>query len=228
MFYYDAPGILIMIVTMGFSLWAQNKVKGAYNTYSQVGSRSGMTGADIAQWMMQREGITDVGLERVAGELSDHYDPKAKVVRLSEGVYDNQSIAALGIAAHEVGHVIQHARGYTPMHLRSFVYPTASIGSKLAIPLIFAGILLSGFHFLAIVGVLLFAASTLFTLVTLPVEFNASSRALAALEGGGILSSDEMPGAKKVLDAAAWTYVAAAVTSVMYLLYYISLINRRN
>ena len=228
MFYYDAPGILIMIVTMGFALWAQNKVKGSYKTYSQVGSRSGMTGADIAQWMMQREGITDVGLERVAGELTDHYDPKAKVVRLSDGVYDSQSIAALGIAAHEIGHVIQHARGYAPMHLRSFVYPTASIGSKLAIPLIFAGIFFSSFHFLAIVGVLLFAASTLFTLVTLPVEFNASSRALAALEGGGILSSDEMPGAKKVLDAAAWTYVAAAVTSVMYLLYYISLLNRRN
>ncbi len=225
--YFDPLYMLIIFVTMGLSLWAQAKVKGAYNKYSQIGSRSGMTGADIAQWMMDREGIHDVALEQVAGELTDHYDPAAKVVRLSQGVYSGRSIAALGIAAHEVGHVIQHAHGYAPLHLRSIMYPTASIGTKLAFPLIFIGIIAAPLHFLTTVGVLLFAAATAFTLVTLPVEFNASSRALHALENGNILTADEMPGARSVLGAAAWTYVAAAVASVLMLLYYISLANRR-
>jgi Zn-dependent membrane protease YugP len=224
---FDPLYMLIIMVTMGLSLWAQARVKGAYHKYSQVGTRSGMTGADIAQWMMDREGIHDVALEQVAGELTDHYDPKAKVVRLSQGVYSGQSIAALGIAAHEVGHVIQHAHGYAPLHLRSFMYPTASIGTKLAFPLIIIGIIAAPLHFLTTVGVLLFAAATAFTLVTLPVEFNASSRALHALEHGNILTPDEMPGARSVLGAAAWTYVAAAVASVLMLLYYISLANRR-
>lgn len=226
--YFDPLYMLIAFVTMGLSLLAQAKVKGAYARYSQVASRSGLTGADMAQWMMAQEGITDVDLECIPGELSDHYDPTAKVVRLSQGVYGGRSIAALGIAAHEVGHVIQHARGYAPLHLRSLVYPTASIGTKLAFPLIFIGLIASQFSFLTVVGILLFAASTVFTLITLPVEFNASSRALAALEQGGALAQDEMPGARAVLSAAALTYVAAAVTSVMMLLYYISLANRRN
>ena len=225
--YFDPMYMMIIAVTMALSLWAQAKVKGAYAKYSQIGSRSGMTGADMARWMMEREGISDVELECIPGELSDHYDPRAKVVRLSQGVYQSSSIAALGIAAHEVGHVIQHARGYAPLNLRSFVYPTASIGTKLAFPLIFIGLFISTFKVLTIVGVLLFAASTLFTLVTLPVEFNASSRALAALNEGQVLDSEELSGAKKVLDAAAWTYVAAAVASVLTLLYYISLLNRR-
>lgn len=225
--YFDPLYMLIIMVTMGLSLWAQAKVKGAYNKYSQIGSRSGMTGADIAQWMMDREGIHDVALEQVAGELTDHYDPKAKVVRLSQGVYSGRSIAALGIAAHEVGHVIQHAHGYAPLHLRSIMYPTANIGTTLAFPLIIIGLIAAPLHFLTTVGVLLFAAATAFTLVTLPVEFNASSRALHALEHGNILAADEMPGARSVLGAAAWTYVAAAVASVLMLLYYISLANRR-
>jgi len=225
---FDPLYLMIMVVTIALSLWAQAKVKSAYARYSQVASRSGMTGADMALWMMDREGITDVTLECIPGELTDHYDPGAKAVRLSEGVYGGHSIAALGIAAHEVGHVIQHARGYAPLQLRSIVYPTASLGSKLAIPLIIAGFILTQFSFLILVGVLLFAASTAFTLVTLPVEFNASSRALAALEGGGVLSQDEMPGARAVLGAAAWTYVAAAVASVLTLLYYISLFARRD
>lgn len=224
---FSGPSIIIMLITMAFSGWAQAKVKGAYARYSQVASRSGMTGADMARWMMQRENISDVDLECIPGELSDHYDPRTKTVRLSEAVYGGQSIAALGIAAHEVGHVIQHARGYAPLHLRSIVYPTASIGSKIAVPMIILGFVFSSFQFLVIAGVLLFAASTVFTLITLPVEFNASSRALAALEHGGIMEDDELSGAKDVLSAAAWTYVAAAVASVMWLLYYISLANRR-
>jgi uncharacterized protein len=225
--YFDPMYMMIVFVTMALSLWAQAKVKGAYAKYSKIGSRSGMTGADMARWMMEREGISDVELECIPGELSDHYDPRAKVVRLSQGVYQSSSIAALGIAAHEVGHVIQHAQGYAALNLRSFVYPTASIGTKLAFPLIFMGLILGQFKVLIMVGVLLFAASTLFTLVTLPVEFNASSRALAALNEGQVLDSEELSGAKKVLDAAAWTYVAAAVASVLTLLYYISLLNRR-
>lgn len=226
--YFDGPSIIIMLVTAAFSMWAQNKVQSAYRRNSEIGTRSGMTGADVARWMMQRENINDVELEQIAGELTDHYDPQAKVVRLSQGVYNSQSIAALGIAAHEVGHVIQHAHGYAPMHLRSIVYPTANIGSKLAIPLIFIGMFFLQMPMLVWAGVFLFAASTAFTLVTLPVEFNASSRALHALEGGAILDRDELAGAKQVLDAAAWTYVAAAVTSVLWLLRYIALANSRD
>lgn len=225
---FDAPSMMIFLVTMGFSLWAQAKVKGAYARNSQIGTRKGMTGAELARWMMQKENIHDVDLEPIAGELTDHYDPTAKVVRLSEGVYNSQSIAALGIAAHEVGHVIQHAHGYAPMHVRSFVYPMANIGTKLAMPLIIAGLFIAQLPFLLWAGVFLFAASTLFTVVTLPVEFNASSRALHALEHGNILEPDELTGARQVLDAAAWTYVAAAVASVMWLLYYIALARGRD
>jgi len=219
---------MIFLVTMAFSLWAQAKVKWAYARNAQIGTRKGMTGAELARWMMQKENIHDVDLEPIAGELTDHYDPTAKVVRLSEGVYNSQSIAALGIAAHEVGHVIQHAHGYAPMHVRSFVYPMASIGTKLSMPLIIAGLFIAQMPFLLWAGVFLFAASTFFTVVTLPVEFNASSRALHALEHGNILDPDELTGAKQVLDAAAWTYVAAAVASVMWLLYYIALARGRN
>ncbi len=224
---FDGPSILIVLVTMGFSLWAQAKVKGAYARYSQVGTRSGMTGADVARWMMQREGITDVDLECIPGELTDHYDPRTKTVRLSQAVYGSQSIAALGIAAHEVGHVIQHAHQYAPLNLRAIVYPTANIGTRMAPILIIAGAFFLHWPVLVWVGVFLFAASTVFTVITLPVEFNASSRALVALEQGGILEKDELSGAREVLSAAAWTYVAAAVASVMWLLYYLSLANRR-
>lgn len=220
-------GLLVFGVTMVISLWAQAKVKGAYARNSQIPTRSGMTGADIARWMMQKENIVDVGLEPVGGELTDHYDPKARVVRLSEGVYNSGSIAALGIAAHEIGHVIQHAHGYAPMHVRSVVYPVASFGSKLALPLILAGVFISTMPYLLWAGILLFAASTLFTVITLPVEFNASSRAMHALEHGNILEPDELTGAKQVLDAAALTYVAAAVASVLWLLYYIMLARGR-
>lgn len=227
MYGFDGPSMIIMLVTAAFSMWAQNKVQSAYRRNSQIASRSGMTGADIARWMMKEENIDDVELEQIPGQLTDHFDPTARVVRLSEGVYNSRSIAALGIAAHEVGHVIQHAHGYAPMHLRSIVYPSASIGSKLAMPLILAGLFIAQFHFLLWAGVFLFAASTLFTVVTLPVEFNASSRALHALEHGNILEGDELSGAKQVLDAAAWTYVAAAVTSALFLLRYIALANNR-
>ena len=211
---------IIFAVTAALSLGAQALVKSAYHRNSQIATRSGLTGADIARHMMRQENINDVELEVIPGELTDHYDPGAKVVRLSEAVYNGNSIAALGIAAHEVGHVIQHAHGYAPMHLRSIVYPVASIGSGLGPYLVLAGFFM---HFSPLLwaGVFLFAAATVFTVVTLPVEFNASSRALHALEYGNILLPDEMKGARQVLNAAALTYVAAAVTSVLFLLHYI-------
>lgn len=225
---YDMPGMIIMLVTGALSFWAQARVKSAYYRNAQIATRSGMTGADIARHMMRQENINDVELECIPGELTDHFDPKAKVVRLSEAVYNGRSIASLGIAAHEVGHVIQDARGYAPMHVRSVIYPTASIGSKLSIPLIFVGLVFLHMPALVWAGVFLFAASTFFTVVTLPVEFNASSRALHALEFGNILEPDEMAGARQVLNAAALTYVAAAVTSILWLLHYLSLANSQN
>lgn len=217
---YDMPGLIIMLVTGALAFWAQMRVKSAYNRNAQIATRSGMTGADIARHMMRQENINDVDLEVIPGELTDHYDPRAKVVRLSQAVYNGNSIAALGIAAHEVGHVIQHAHGYAPMHLRSIVYPVASIGSGLGPYLVLAGFFMQ-LSPLLWAGVFLFAAATAFTVVTLPVEFNASSRALHALEYGNILLPDEMKGARQVLNAAALTYVAAAVTSVVWLLHYI-------
>ena len=211
---------IIFAVTAALSLGAQALVKSAYSRNSQIATRSGMTGADIARHMMRNENINDVELEVIPGELTDHYDPRAKVVRLSEAVYHGNSIASLGIAAHEVGHVIQHAHGYAPMHLRSIVYPVASIGSGLGPWLVIAGAAMQ-FPGLLWAGVFLFAAATAFTVVTLPVEFNASSRALHALEYGNVLLPDEMKGARQVLNAAALTYVAAAVSSILWLLHYV-------
>ena len=223
----DIPGLTIMLITGALCMWAQWRVKSAYSRNAQIATRSGMTGADIARHMMRQENIDDVDLKVIPGELTDHYDPKAKVVRLSEAVYYGNSISALGIAAHEVGHVIQHAHGYAPMHLRSIVYPVASIGSGLGPYLVLAGFFM---HFSPLLwaGVFLFAAATAFTVVTLPVEFNASSRALHALEYGTILLPDEMKGARQVLNAAALTYVAAAVTSVLWLLHYVMLANSQD
>lgn len=225
---FGPGGMMIFLVTMGLTAFAQFKVKSAYAKYSQIRVQSGVTGADVARAMMRAENITDVALERIPGEMTDHFDPQAKVVRLSDAVYNGQSIAAVGIAAHEVGHVIQDARGYSPMKLRHVIYPVTSIGSKLAVPLIIAGVILQQVPWLLWAGILLFATSTVFTLVTLPVEFDASRRALAALKVGGVMRDDEYSGAKRVLTAAALTYVAAAAASVLYLLHYIMLAQRRN
>ncbi len=198
------------------SLWAQWMVRSAYSKYSKVGVRSGITGAEIARRMMRAEGIDNVGLEIVPGEMTDHYDPTKKVVRLSQDVYHGQSIASLGISAHEVGHVIQDARGYAPMRLRGFIYPVSNIGSTLAFPLAIGGLLFSA-PGLVTIGIWLFAAALAFTLITLPVEFNASSRAVRALAQGGVMTDDELRGTKRVLNAAAMTYVAAAATAVLQL-----------
>ncbi len=229
--FYPTSGLdlILMILPMLIAMWAQAKVKSAYAKYSQIGSRSGMTGADVARGIMYSEGIHDVDLEHVPGQMTDHYDPVHKVVRLSDGVYNSTSLAALGIAAHEVGHVIQDARGYAPMRIRHAIYPVANIGGKLAWPLIIGGLLFGlGGGIVLKVGIYLFIASVAFTIITLPVEFNASRRAMLALAQGGAMPADELAGAKKVLDAAALTYVAAAAAAVLTLIRLLLIAQRRD
>jgi len=222
---FDPLYLVVIGIGMALSLWAQAKVKGTFNKYSQYTTSRGMTGAQVAEAILRDHGISDVRVEPVAGKLSDHYDPRTKTLRLSEPVYASRSMAAFGVAAHEVGHAIQHAHGYGPLQFRSAWVPVASTGGGISRLVILAAFFLGGVqtalgHTLAVVGVLLFGTTTVFTLVTLPVEFDASKRALATLTQGGYVNRDEAKGAKKVLDAAAMTYVAAAVTSLLTLLYW--------
>jgi Zn-dependent membrane protease YugP len=223
---------LVLGVGLLLSLWASGRVKLTFARYSQVRSRSGVTGAKVAHAILQANGIGDVTVEPVRGALTDHYDPRSKTLRLSEPVYASDSVAAVGVAAHEVGHAIQHAHGYGPLKFRSAWVPVASIGSGLGIWLIVIGLFLSagsGSLTVAWVGLALFATTTVFTLVTLPVEFDASKRALATLEQSRVLAADELDGARAVLNAAAMTYVAAAAASVMQLLYWLSqILGRRD
>ncbi len=224
--FFDPLWLLLMGVTMALSLWAQAKVKGAFKKFSQFRTRGGMTGAEVARRILAENGISDVRVEPVGGRLTDHYDPRTKVLRLSEPVYASDSMAAVGVAAHEVGHAIQHARAYAPLNFRSSWVPVASMGGNISMIIIVLAFFMGGAataagSTLAWLGVLLFATTTVFTLITLPVEFDASRRALVTLQRGGIVTADELTGAKKVLDAAALTYVAAAVASVLTLIYYI-------
>ncbi len=219
MFYYlDWTYIVLVIPAMILALYAQNKVNSTFKKYSRVASRSGMTGAQAARRLMELNGIYDVSIERVSGNLTDHYDPSKKVLRLSDSVYSDTSVAAIGVAAHETGHAIQHARGYVPLTLRTVMVPLANLGSTLSMPLIFLGIL---FSFSSVMGnsminlgILLFGLSVVFTIITLPVEFNASRRAVACLGDSGILYDDEIGGVKKVLSAAAMTYVASTAVAL--------------
>ena len=219
MFYYiDWTYIVLVIPAMILALYAQNKVNSTFKKYSRVASRSGMTGAQAARRLMELNGIYDVSIERVSGNLTDHYDPSKKVLRLSDSVYSDTSVAAIGVAAHETGHAIQHARGYVPLTLRTVMVPLANLGSTLSMPLIFLGIL---FSFSSVMGnsminlgILLFGLSVVFTIITLPVEFNASRRAVACLGDIGILYDDEIGGVKKVLSAAAMTYVASTAVAL--------------
>ena len=223
------PWFILLIVAMIFSMVAQTKVSSTFNKYSRVRNRAGFTGAQVATQMLQNAGIYDVSVQRVAGNLTDHYDPRTKTLRLSQGVYDSMSVAALGVAAHETGHAIQHDVGYAPLALRSFFVPLANFGSRLAIPLIIIGFLFSGGgSTLVTLGILFFSLSVAFTVITLPVEFNASHRAIDLLVADGFLSSDEIGGAKKVLSAAAMTYVAAAFAAVVQLLRLIAIFGRRD
>jgi len=216
MFIWD-PTMIVLIPALLISMYAQMKVQGTFHRYSQVLSHRGMTGADVARYILNKNGLYDIPIERISGQLSDHYDPRSRVVRLSTDVYGSTSIAALGVAAHEVGHAIQHDTGYLPLYVRNTVIPVTQIGSYLSMPLFFLGLLMSSAPLVKI-GVLLFGAIVFFQMVTLPVEFNASSRALATLGGEGILDATELKGTRKVLGAAALTYVAAALMAVLQLL----------
>jgi Zn-dependent membrane protease YugP len=208
-----------LIVPLLLGLWAQRKVQRTFARYSEVPVRSGMTGAQAAAEVIRASGLSDVQIRFVEGRLTDHYDPRSRTLNLSPEVGQASSVAALGVAAHEAGHAIQDAHRYLPMRVRQTFVPVASIGSQLAIPVIFIGLLL-GAAGLTTVGLALFTVIVLFQLVTLPVEFDASRRALVALGDGRLLQADELEGAKNVLGAAAWTYVAAFVASLAQLLYF--------
>ena len=216
-FFYDSYYWILVVPAMLLAAFAQMKVSSTFNRYSQVRSRSGYTGAQAARDILDRNGLQGVRIERVRGNLTDHYDPRSNVVRLSDSVYDSPSVAAIGVAAHECGHAVQHAVGYFPIKLRSALIPVTNIGSKLSIPLLLIGLVVQ-VEPLINLGILLFSTMALFQLVTLPVEYNASNRALATLDSTGMLSGDELQGSKKVLSAAALTYVAALLVAVMQLL----------
>jgi len=218
--FFDPLYIIMIVPAFLLSLFAQFRVKSTYSRYSKVATSRGVTGAQAARRILDAEGITDVSIETARGFLSDHYDPRSRVLRLSEGVYAGDSLASVGVAAHEAGHAIQHARGYAPLQLRSALVPISSLGSNLAWPLLIIGFIFMAKSFI-MAGILFFTFAVLFQIVTLPVEFNASSRALQALPATGILSDTEVQGARKVLSAAALTYVAAAAMAVVQLLYFL-------
>lgn len=215
------PGyFLIGIIAFVGSLLIQGWLRSTYNTWMQKANTAGLTGRDVAVAILQANGVTDVTVEPVKGMLTDHYDPRSKKVRLSEGNYARASVAGMAVAAHEVGHALQHASGYTPLQVRSALLPAASIGSQWGPMLAVFGLFL-GLNGLAQIGILLFGAAVLFQLVTLPIEFDASRRALAQLERLGIVTPQDSGGARSVLTAAAMTYVAAAATAIMYLVYFL-------
>ena len=213
----DWTYILVLIGAV-LSLIASAKVNSTFNKFNKVRSASGMTGAEAAQRILQQNGIYDVAIEHISGNLTDHYDPKNKVLRLSDATYASNSVAAVGVAAHECGHALQHNVGYLPLRIRSAIVPAANIGSKLGIPIILLGVLLGSNYFLIELGIWVFSLAVLFQIVTLPVEFNASNRAMAMMERYGILGGDELRSTRKVLSAAAMTYVAAAASSILQLL----------
>ncbi len=225
-FYIDSYYLMLVLPAMLLAMIAQFAVQSTYRKYSQVSSASGMTGADAARLILARNGIYDVRVESVSGQLTDHYDPSTKVVRLSEGVFASRSLAAIGVAAHETGHALQHAQGYKPLVFRSFFYPVAGIGSNLGMPMAIFGLMFN-ISFLIQMGIILFALAVFFYLITLPVEINASTRAIACIREENILNSQEIGGAKKVLTAAAMTYVASAAVAIANLLRLILLANRR-
>lgn len=220
MFYFDPMYFVFALPPMLLALWAQAKVKGAYSKYSQLRNMSNISGAQVAKVLLQNLGLYDVVVEPAAGQLTDHYDPTSRTLRLSEGVYSSPSVAAMGIVAHEVGHAAQHATGYAPLALRSALVPAVNIGSTLGYLFFFAGIVInmSGLVWL---GIAAFSMGLLFALVTLPVEFNASNRAMAMLRSNGLVDIQEYQGANAVLQAAALTYIAAVAQAAGNLLYFV-------
>ena len=232
--YFDWTYIFVVVGAL-LCTWANSRVSSTYSKYVKVRAASGMTGAEAAERILRNSGIHDVQIQHVSGNLTDHYDPSSKVLRLSDSVYDSRSVAAIGVAAHECGHALQHKEGYGPLKLRSMLVPAANLGSKLGLPLVLLGLALGfafelpggGYFSLAQIGVWVFSLAVLFQVVTLPVEFNASSRALKMLQSYGIMREDEVDDCKNVLGAAALTYVAAAASSILQLFRLVLLSNRR-
>ena len=222
MFYpmYFDPTYFLVLIGVVLSLIASGKVKSTFSKYANVRNSRGITGAEAAEQVLHRAGIYDVKIERVGGNLTDHYDPRSKVLRLSDSVYGQTSVAAVGVAAHECGHAIQHAKGYAPLKLRSTLVPIANFGSKIAWPLIIFGLFIRGESSVLLInlGIIAFLGAVLFQLITLPVEFNASNRAIRMIADSGMMYGEEIKGAKKVLSAAALTYVASAATAILQLL----------
>lgn len=229
MFYHWS--YIILIPGTLLTLWAQNNIKSTYNRYSQIPSTMGMTGANVASTILQQMGITDVSIESIGGQLSDHYDPKAKAVRLSQGIYNSTSLAAAAVAAHECGHVLQDKQGYSFMNFRAALVPAANIGSNMGPLLVVGGIFLSGMGAISSlvinIGIALFLGVIAFHIITLPVEFDASRRALNLIDELGILQGEEHRGAKAVLQAAAWTYVATAFYALLQLAQLLLMASRR-
>lgn len=231
MFFYSPLFWVLALPGLLLGLWAQSRVKSNFNRYANVRTLRNVTGAQVARDLLNAQGIYDVTVEETQGMLTDHYDPRSKVLRLSPQVYRTPSVAAAGIAAHETGHALQHAKGYAPLQLRSSLVPATQFGSNLAPMIFFGGFMLQWLgasslgYWIAWLGVALFSLAVVFTLITLPVEFDASRRAKALLQSQGVIVGDEIKGVNKVLDAAAWTYVAAAVAAVGQLLYYVMLLS---
>ena len=218
--------ILLLIPGVVFAIWAQIKVQSTYKKYSSYPTRRGMTGAQAARRILDQNGLSHVRIEHIRGHLNDHFDPRANVIRLSDAVHDSASPAAIGVAAHEAGHAVQYAKGYAPMKFRALIIPATRFGSVMAIPLFFIGLIFA-YEPLMLAGILLYAAIALFQLATLPVEFNASRRAMVTLRGSGMLAEEELDAAREVLTAAALTYVAALVSSLLTLLRLLILANGR-
>lgn len=225
MFGFD-PTMVLLVPAIILAMYAQAKVSSTFAKYSRQGTASGMTGSQVARRLLDRNGLSDVSIEVTQGSLTDHYDPRTRILRLSPDVYGGNSMAAFGVAAHETGHAIQHASGYLPLGIRNSIFPVASIGSQAAMPLFIIG-LFAGLGPLMQLGILFFSVSVVFQIVTLPVEFNASGRALHLLEEQGFLVGDEVSGARKVLSAAALTYLAAALMAVLQLVRLLILRNNR-
>lgn len=236
-YYFDWSYLVLVVPALLFSLWASARVNSTFKKYSAIRNARGMTGAEAARAVLNANGVTDVRIEYVSGNLTDHYDPKNKVIRLSQDVYDAATPAAVGVAAHEAGHAAQYAANYLPIRIRAAIIPATNIGSKLSVPLIILGLLLPGlrifapytefFNLIAWIGVACYSLCVLFQLVTLPTEFNASRRAVTAIERCGLLLPEEQQGAKKVLKAAALTYVAALSASLAQLLRLIIIVGGR-
>ncbi len=222
---FDELYLFLVLPAFILSLWAQFKVTSNFKKYSKKRTKRGMTGAEAAHAVLRHNGVHGVQIERVKGELTDHFDPRSNVIRLSESVYDNTSVAAVGVAAHEAGHAVQYEMSYAPMRIRAAIIPITNIGSMLSMPLILFGLVLNMTGLINI-GIILFGTVVAFQLITLPVEFNASRRAVNALDSSGILDSEELPASKKVLSAAALTYVGALAVSLAQLIRFISMSQR--